>query len=186
MTGENYGALKALAEQEAQRTFAGRATIVRPGLIVGPGDPSDRFTYWPVRIARGGEVRAPGDGSDPVQFSDARDLAEWCVRMVEQNADVIVDHPTDDFPNGNAYVSAVYTKAPLGFHALHMAMGDDVFFEALQEYVDTFRFRVATPADLEAILQAHTDADIREIWSHWFERREGGLDIRGAVPVWIG
>jgi 2'-hydroxyisoflavone reductase len=86
VTGENYGALKALAEQEAQRAFAGRATVVRPGLIVGPGDPSDRFTYWPVRIARGGEVLAPGDGSDPVQFIDARDLAEWCVRMVEQNA----------------------------------------------------------------------------------------------------
>lgn len=107
-------------------------------------------------------------------------------RMVEQNADVIVDFPTDEFPNGGAYVSAVYTKAPLGFHALHMAMGDDAFFSALQEYVDTYRFRVATPADLEEILQAHTDADIREIWSHWFERREGGLDIRGAMPVWIG
>lgn len=107
-------------------------------------------------------------------------------RMVEQNADVIVDFPTDEFPNGGAYVSAVYTKAPLGFNALHMAMGDDAFFGALQEYVDTYRFQVATPADLETIFQAHTDADIREIWSHWFERREGGLDIRGAVPVWIG
>ncbi len=107
-------------------------------------------------------------------------------RMVEQNADVIVDFPTDDFPTGNAYVSAVYTKAPLGFRALHMAMGDEAFFGALQEYVDTYRFRVATPEALEAILQSHTDVDIRAIWSHWFERREGGLDIRGAVPAWIG
>ena len=54
-----------------------------PGLIVGPGDETDRFTYWPVRLARGGEVLAPGDGSDPVQFIDARDLAEWTIRMAE-------------------------------------------------------------------------------------------------------
>jgi 2'-hydroxyisoflavone reductase len=84
VTGETYGALKALAEQEAEKAFPGRATIVRPGLIVGPGDPSDRFTYWPVRIDRGGEVMAPGDPSDPVQFIDARDLGQWCIRLVEQ------------------------------------------------------------------------------------------------------
>ena len=57
--------------------------MIRPGLIVGPGDESDRFTYWPVRLARGGDVLAPGDGKDPVQFIDARDLAEWTIRMVE-------------------------------------------------------------------------------------------------------
>ena len=58
-------------------------TVIRPGLIVGPEDPSDRFTYWPVRLSRGGDVLAPGDGSDPVQFIDARDLAEWTIRMAE-------------------------------------------------------------------------------------------------------
>jgi len=79
-----YGALKALSEQEAQRLFPGAATIIRPGLIVGPGDETDRFTYWPVRLARGGETLAPGDGSDPVQFVDARDLAEWTIRMAER------------------------------------------------------------------------------------------------------
>ena len=83
---ELYGALKALSEAEAERWFPGRTTIVRPGLIVGPGDPTDRFTYWPARVARGGEVLAPGRPSDPVQFIDARDLAEWTVRMVEQRA----------------------------------------------------------------------------------------------------
>jgi 2'-hydroxyisoflavone reductase len=80
-----YGPLKAISEREAARQFgAGATTIIRPGLIVGPGDPTDRFTYWPVRLARGGEVLAPGDGSDPVQFIDARDLAEWTIRMAEQ------------------------------------------------------------------------------------------------------
>jgi 2'-hydroxyisoflavone reductase len=81
--GELYGPLKALSEKEAEKQFPGKATIIRPGLIVGPGDETDRFTYWPVRLARGGEVLAPGDGSDPVQIIDARDLAEWTIRMAE-------------------------------------------------------------------------------------------------------
>ena len=79
-----YGPLKALSEAQARQEYGEKAvTIIRPGLIVGPGDETDRFTYWPVRIARGGDVAAPGDGSDPVQFIDARDLAEWTVRMAE-------------------------------------------------------------------------------------------------------
>jgi len=81
---ELYGPLKAASEAEARRQFGdARTTIVRPGLIVGPGDETDRFTYWPVRLARGGDALAPGDGSDPVQFIDARDLAEWTIRMAE-------------------------------------------------------------------------------------------------------
>jgi 2'-hydroxyisoflavone reductase len=84
--GGLYGPLKALAEAEARRQFGSAAAIVRPGLIVGPGDPTDRFTYWPVRLARDGDVLAPGDGADPVQFIDARDLAEWTVRLAERRA----------------------------------------------------------------------------------------------------
>jgi nucleoside-diphosphate-sugar epimerase len=80
---ELYGPLKALSEKEAEKQFPGKATIIRPGLIVGPGDETDRFSYWPVRLSRGGEVLAPGDGSDPVQIIDARDLAEWTIRMAE-------------------------------------------------------------------------------------------------------
>jgi 2'-hydroxyisoflavone reductase len=79
-----YGPLKALSEKEVEKWFPGKALIIRPGLIVGPGDQTDRFTYWPVRIDRGGEVLAPGAPSDPVQFIDARDLAEWTIRMAEQ------------------------------------------------------------------------------------------------------
>ena len=81
-----YGPLKALSEKEAEKWFPGKALIIRPGLIVGPGDETDRFTYWPVRVDRGGEVLAPGNPSDPVQFIDARDLAEWTIRIVEQGA----------------------------------------------------------------------------------------------------
>jgi len=78
-----YGELKARSEQEVQQQYAGIFTIIRPGLIVGPLDSSDRFTYWPVRADRGGEVLAPGTPNDPVQFIDARDIAEWTIRMAE-------------------------------------------------------------------------------------------------------
>jgi len=86
ITGENYGPLKALCEAAAREAFPDRAIVVRPGLIVGPGDYSDRFTYWPVRIHRGGEVMVPGNPNDPVQFIDSRDLGEWYIRLVENKA----------------------------------------------------------------------------------------------------
>jgi 2'-hydroxyisoflavone reductase len=79
-----FGPLKAVSEAEAEKWFPGKTLVIRPGYIVGPGDESDRFTYWPVRVERGGEVLAPGSPSDPMQIIDARDLAEWTIRMVEQ------------------------------------------------------------------------------------------------------
>ncbi len=79
-----YGSLKALSESEAQTRYGeDNTTVIRAGLIVGPGDETDRFTYWPVRLVHGGRILAPGDGSDPVQLIDVRDLAEWTIRMAE-------------------------------------------------------------------------------------------------------
>ena len=92
-----YGPLKALSEAEAEKQFPGITTVIRPGLIVGPGDQTDRFTYWPVRLAQGGDVAAPGDGTDPVQYIDARDLAEWTVRMAEQRAFGVYNGVGPDF-----------------------------------------------------------------------------------------
>ena len=80
---ENYGGLKALCEHAAATAFPGRTAVVRPGYIVGPGDPTDRFTYWPVRVAAGGEVLAPGSPDDPLQWIDVRDLADWLVTLAE-------------------------------------------------------------------------------------------------------
>jgi 2'-hydroxyisoflavone reductase len=80
---QKYGALKVVSEGEAERWFPGQTTVIRPGLIVGPGDETDRFSYWPVRIEKGGEVLAPGDGSDPSQIIDVRDLTEFIVKMCE-------------------------------------------------------------------------------------------------------
>ncbi|MCU0950204.1 MAG: SDR family oxidoreductase [Burkholderiaceae bacterium] len=78
----HYGALKAACEREVQSAFGAQALIVRPGLIVGPFDPTGRFTYWPQRLADGGEILAPGEPTDPVQLIDVRDLAEWTVRAL--------------------------------------------------------------------------------------------------------
>ncbi|HEY6585196.1 MAG TPA: SDR family oxidoreductase [Gaiellaceae bacterium] len=83
---ENYGALKALAEDAVSDVYGDRALIVRPGLIVGPHDPTGRFTYWPHRIARGGEFLIPAPPDEPQQFVDVRDLAGWMVDLLEQGA----------------------------------------------------------------------------------------------------
>ena len=80
----NYGALKALCERAVEETIPDRHAIVRPGLIVGPHDPTGRFTYWPHRIARGGEVLVPGPPEQTVQFVDVRDLADWLIDLSER------------------------------------------------------------------------------------------------------
>jgi 2'-hydroxyisoflavone reductase len=82
----SFGVMKALSENAVREGFPGAHLVVRPGYIVGPGDPSDRYTYWPVRISRGGEVLVPGRGNDSVQYVDVRDLAEWMVRLMEAEA----------------------------------------------------------------------------------------------------
>lgn len=84
ITSETYGPLKVLSEQVAQATIPGRVAVIRPGLIVGPHDPTDRFTYWPVRVAKGGDILAPAPADYPVEFTDVRDLAAWMVRVAEQ------------------------------------------------------------------------------------------------------
>jgi 2'-hydroxyisoflavone reductase len=96
--GDTYGPLKALCEREVERAVPGRALIVRPGLIVGPHDPSNRFTYWVHRVAQGGDVLAPGTPEQPLQFIvDVRDLAEWMVRMCERKATGVYNAKGPDY-----------------------------------------------------------------------------------------
>uniref|UniRef100_UPI003569B73C epimerase n=1 Tax=Gemmatimonas sp. TaxID=1962908 RepID=UPI003569B73C len=84
--GGNYGPNKVQCEIDAKAQFGeDKVTIVRPGLIVGPGDLSDRFSYWPVRIDKGGEILAPGTPNDAVQYIDAEDLGQWMVRLAENH-----------------------------------------------------------------------------------------------------
>jgi 2'-hydroxyisoflavone reductase len=85
VTNDTFGPLKVLSEKAAQAALPGRTAVVRPGYIVGPDDPSGRFTYWPVRIDRGGEVLAPGAPTDPLQIIDVRDLGAWLIAMIEQD-----------------------------------------------------------------------------------------------------
>jgi 2'-hydroxyisoflavone reductase len=123
--GETYGPLKALCEQAAEKAMPGRTTIVRPGLIVGPNDPSDRFTYWPVRVAKGGEVLAPGTPQDATQFFDVRDLGNWIVLLLEKNRTGVFNAtgPKEPLPMGELLASckrvsgsdAAFTWVPSAF-----------------------------------------------------------------------
>ncbi len=98
ITGESYGPLKALCEKAVRDVFGeNRALIIRPGLIVGPNDPTDRFTYWPVRVARGGDVLAPEKPDAPVQIVDVRDLSDFIIKLIEENASGIYNATGPDY-----------------------------------------------------------------------------------------
>ena len=134
--GPAYGALKALCEYEIQQTFKGNLVVVRPGLIVGPNDPTDRFTYWPWRVAQGSKVLTPGPPSADLQFIDVRDLADFILKLIEQKA--------------NGVYNAVGPRNPANFGSLLVACreaaGSDATFvwaderflldEGLQPWVD--------------------------------------------------
>lgn len=85
ITGETYGPLKVACEDDVLTTYGDKATIVRPGIVAGPHDPTDRFTYWVRRAARGGAVALPGRADQPVQVVDSRDLARLCVQLLEDD-----------------------------------------------------------------------------------------------------
>ena len=97
---ENYGPLKALCERAVTDVFGERALVVRPGFIVGPHDLTDRFVYWPRRVARGGTMIAPGQPERPMQFVDVRDLAGWMISMVEQRAAGTYNATNEGVPMG--------------------------------------------------------------------------------------
>jgi 2'-hydroxyisoflavone reductase len=98
MTPEMYGPHKTQCEKEAQAAFPGSALIIRPGLIVGPYDDTDRFTYWPRRVAKGGEILAPGRPDKPVAFIDARDLADWMIQILEGYQTGVYNALGPDYP----------------------------------------------------------------------------------------
>ena len=97
ITGETYGPLKALCEKTILDLYGERGLVVRPGLIVGPNDPTDRFTYWPVRVAKGGDVLAPEKPEVPVQIIDVRDLADFIIKLIEDKASGIYSATGPDY-----------------------------------------------------------------------------------------
>jgi len=103
----SYGVMKARSEKEVLRVFGDRATVVRPNYIVGPGDTTDRFPYWPVRIAAGAEVLVPGSHDDPVQFMDVRDLTEWMIHLLEWDRSGVFN-AAGPFPEQASIAEMVY------------------------------------------------------------------------------
>jgi 2'-hydroxyisoflavone reductase len=97
ITEETYGPLKALCEKAVQDLYGDRALIIRPGLIVGPHDPTDRFTYWPVRVKRGGDMVVPDKPNAPIQIIDVRDLSEFTIKLMEENASGIYNATGPDY-----------------------------------------------------------------------------------------
>ena len=97
ITGETYGPLKALCEKAVQDVYGERALFIRPGLIVGPHDPTDRFTYWPVRVGRGGNVLAPQNSEATTQIIDVRDLSEFTLKLIEENASGVYNVTGPDY-----------------------------------------------------------------------------------------
>lgn len=115
----NYGALKALCEQAVWEVFRERSLIVRPGLIVGPHDPTGRFTYWAHRLERGAEILAPGPSERRVQFIDVRDLAGWMVHCVERRVTGVFNATNDGVAWGELLAGANVTWVTDEFLAEH-------------------------------------------------------------------
>ena len=120
-----YGVMKARSEIAAREVFGEERTlVVRPTYIMGPGDPTDRVTYWPVRLARGGEVMIPGRPADPVQYIDVRDLTAWMIRLIEENA-------SGTF---NAAGPASATGMHQFVHGVHAVFSTPVEFVSVDDY----------------------------------------------------
>jgi 2'-hydroxyisoflavone reductase len=126
---EKFGVMKAKCEREVEQAFGGGAIVVRPTYIVGPGDTSDRFPYWPQRLARGGEVLAPGHADDPMQIIDVRDLAEFMVHLLEQKRTGIYD--------------VAGPRTPLTAREFYPAAARAINADVTFTYVDDYDFLVA-------------------------------------------
>jgi len=140
---ENYGPLKALCEQAAEAAMPGRVTVVRPGYIVGPGDHTYRFTYWPLRVRQGGEMAVPGAPSDPIQIIDVRDLTEWIIHLAETGVTGVFNGcgPADGLTMGEVVETA---KATTGSDVSFTWIGAD-YGEAHPDV----SFPIWTPAEGE-------------------------------------
>jgi 2'-hydroxyisoflavone reductase len=176
---EFYGPLKALCEKAAEKAMPGRVASIRPGLIVGPRDPTDRFTYWPARAARGGEMAAPNKPGDPTQFIDARDLAGFVLRVAERRivGTFNATSPPGMFTIGDV-VSASVTAANTMVHPAPPASAVWIpgEFIAKEKYQQDFQsdFPVWTPipGDFAGIAEANVDRALRE-----------GLTLRPVQPT---
>ena len=193
VTMETYGGLKGLCEKAAEAALPGRVLIVRPGIIVGPHDPTDRFTYWPVRISRGGEVLAPPPDV-PIQVIDVRDISRWIIRLVEQNK---VDIYNATGPNYHLTIGMLFKTCQeiVGDGAAQVVMVDDDFLVE-NEIVPWTQFPLMMLRDRDGIAQIKIDKAIGDGLAFtplvdtitdtiaWFEENrsvDDGFQIEGAA-----
>jgi 2'-hydroxyisoflavone reductase len=140
-----YGPLKALAEQAAETAMPGRATSVRAGVLAGPGDPTDRFLYWPLRMSRGGEMIAPGSTDDPFQFLDVRDLGDWVMTAIEQHTTGVFNAVGPDLPKFGGVLDTC--RKGSGGDARFTWVADDWLDKNQAEGWDSFPLHVPAAAD---------------------------------------
>jgi 2'-hydroxyisoflavone reductase len=134
--GEKYGPLKALCEQVVQRALPGRSMVVRPGLIVGPDDTTDRFTYWPVRMADGGDVLCPEPRDQPSQVIDVRDLAAWIVTLLENRATGVLNGVGPGSPTTLGSTIETCAQVVGSSPALHWADGQFLIDQGVEPWSD--------------------------------------------------
>jgi 2'-hydroxyisoflavone reductase len=197
ISSATYGPLKAYCEDEVRKTYADAATIVRPGYIVGPGDRTDRWTYWPVRFAEGGEMLAPGTPGDPIQIIDARDLADWYVHIAENKVFGTFNAVGPASPYTMSEMFAAFETVTK--RGTRLVWVDDAFLRSEGATVPVWRpphgptmalHRVANEKAVEAKLRhrpvAHTAADTLKWWGTLSEPRRrtmrAGLRARPLLP----
>ncbi len=158
VTGSGYGGQKVLCERAAEEAFPGRTTVIRPSIITGPGDPTMRFPYWPVRISRGGEVLLPGEYADPIQIIDARDLAEFTISLCERSVPGIFNTSAPAYPMGRMLEDV---RDGLGTEATFTWVPEDFLNEqeVLRQINGLFSIAVRVPG-LEGYNQYNVDKAI--------------------------
>ena len=193
ITGESYGPLKVLCENTIQTVFSDRALVIRPGLIVGPYDPTDRFTYWPVRVARGGDVLAPEGPEVPVQIIDGRDLAEFTINLVEQKASGVYNATGPDYELSLGRLLAVCKKVSGSSANFKWAPVDFLAKNKVEPWSDLPVWIPDTPADAgfsrvnisKAIAAGLTfrelDQTIRDTLT-WANTRPESYTLRAGLP----
>lgn len=187
---ENYGPLKVLCERAAEDVFGDRALIVRPGFIVGPHDPTDRFTYWAMRAGADGRVLAPGPPERPFQFIDVRDLASWMLRLIEERRT-----GTFNATNEGSSLSEVLAGADVAWAPDEFLLDQGVADEELPLWTADPAYAAAHEADVSAAVEAgltfrpvsETVRDTRE-WAGERELATGMTREREAelIAAWEG
>jgi len=189
---ETYGELKSGCEPIVQTTFAKRALIIRPGVVVGPYDPTDRFTYWPVRVTAGGAVMAPGAPERPIQFIDARDLGRWTISLSESKADGIYNAIGPDYRLGmSKFLNECKTVA--GSNAEFVWVSDQILFQHNVEPWSDMPFWIPDNSDTSGMSLRDNSKAIKSGLSfrpltetiadtlNWWRDEKAGFDLKAGL-----